>query len=90
MKSRQPKDPLQTLPGIGPSLAQDLRDLGFREPADLHGGDPERMYTDLCEMRGERMDPCVLYVFRCVVNAVRNSEKDPELLKWWNWKGRTL
>ncbi len=26
---------LQALPGIGPSIATDLRDLGFRKPTDL-------------------------------------------------------
>ena len=79
---------LQSLPGIGPSLAADLRDLGFRETGDLHGADPERMYADLCELRGEHQDRCVLYVFRCAVYAVDTPERDPELLKWWNWKDR--
>lgn len=81
---------LRSLPGIGPSLAADLRELGFRETGDLHGADPERMYADLCELRGVRQDPCVLYTFRCAVYAVTARERDPELLKWWNWKGRTL
>ena len=90
MTPRKHKDPLQALPGIGPSLARCLRDLGFREPADLHGGDPERMFMDLCELRGERIDRCVLYTFRCAVYAVTPGEKDPEMLKWWNWKERKL
>ena len=77
---------LQSLPGIGPSLAACLRDLGFHEPADLHGRDPERMFTDLCEIRGEKMDRCVLYTFRCAVYAVSTADHDPYLLKWWNWK----
>jgi len=81
---------LESLPGIGPSLARDLRDLGFRAPADLHGQEPERMYTDLCELRGQRLDPCVLYAFRCAVYAVTANDPDPELKKWWNWKGRTV
>ena len=81
---------LQSLPGIGPSLSADLRDLGYREVADLHGADPERMYADLIELRGVHQDPCVLYTFRCAVYAASTSEHDPELLKWWNWKGRTL
>lgn len=87
---RKPTDPLQALPGVGPSIAADLRELGFREPADLHRADPRRMYDDLCEMRGVRMDPCVLYVFRCAVYASTPGPKDPELAKWWNWKDRSL
>ena len=88
-KRRNPTD-LQSLPSIGPSLAQDLRDLGYGAPADLHGQDPERMFADLCELRGEAIDRCVLYSFRCAVHAVTVGDDDPELAKWWNWKNRRL
>ena len=81
---------LQSLPSIGPSLALCLRDLGFQSPADLHGQDPEQMFVDLCELRGQKMDRCVLYSFRCAVYAVISHDKDPELAKWWNWKDRAL
>ena len=86
----KPKDGtgLQSLPSIGPSLAQDLRDLGLDSPADLRGRDPERMFEDLCELRNERIDRCVLYSFRCAVHSVTSEDRDPELLKWWNWKDR--
>jgi len=77
---------LQALLGIGPSMAADLQDLGFREPADLRGEDPEKMYFDLCALRGQKIDRCVLYVFRCAVYAATNEAPDPELLKWWSWK----
>lgn len=80
------KDPLQVLPSIGPSLATDLRDLGFNEPQDLHGQDPERMFSDLCTMRGEKIDRCVLYSFRCAVYAANTATPAPHLMKWWNWK----
>lgn len=79
-------DPLQALPGVGPSISKELKDLGFFEPADLRGRNPEEMYADLCELRGERIDRCVLYVFRCAVHSASTDEVDPELLKWWNWK----
>ena len=84
------KDALQVMPGIGPSLAADLRELGMREPADLRGLDPTGLYRELCERRGERQDPCVLYVFRCAVYYASTpaADRDPELLKWWNWKNR--
>lgn len=83
-------DNLQTLPSIGPSLAQDLRDLGIRSAAQLGRRDPERLYTALNDLRGQRQDPCVLYSFRCAVYAARTARPKPALLKWWNWKGRTL
>jgi hypothetical protein len=84
------KDDLQSLPGIGPSLARDLRALGIRRPADLRKRDPERLYVRLNRLRGERQDPCVLYAFRCAAYAARTHGPRPELLKWWNWKDRAL
>lgn len=80
------QDDLQSIPGIGRSLAADLRDLGFRGVADLAGRDPEVMYRNLCELRGAAQDRCVLYVFRCAVYFASEETHDPELLKWWNWK----
>jgi hypothetical protein len=83
-------DPLQDIPGIGPSLAKDLRDLGYGVVANLVHEDPEAMYSRLNRLRGERQDPCVLYVFRCAVYFASTTDPDPELLKWWAWKGRRL
>ena len=87
---RHSNDTLQTLPGIGPNLARDLRDLGFQDPSELCGRDPEEMFTKLCDLRGEKIDRCVLYAFRCAVNFASNGTSDPELLKWWNWKDRAV
>lgn len=90
MKTTRDKDPLQAIPGVGPSLAEDLRDLGFEKVNDLRAADPEVMYSDLTRIRGVRQDPCVLYVFRCAVYFASTEDPDPELLKWWAWKGRSL
>lgn len=82
------RDPLQEIPGVGPSLAADLRLLGIRRVADLKGRDPERLYRRLERLTGSRQDPCVLYTFRCAVYYASTPRPRPELLKWWNWKGR--
>ena len=82
------KDELQTIPGVGPSIARDLRKLGVRRVSDLKRRKPENLYKKLCTITGERQDPCVLYVFRCAVYYASNERHDPELLKWWNWKDR--
>lgn len=79
---------LTRIPGVGPSIAQDLQALGFRSVDDIAGADPERMYRDLCVLRGAHIDRCVLYVFRCAVYFAKNTDHDPKLLKWWNWKDR--
>ncbi len=77
---------LEIIPGVGPSMAGDLKDLGIQTVQDLHDRDPEMLYRDLCTLRRARIDPCVLYVFRCAVYYANNTSHDPELLKWWNWK----
>jgi hypothetical protein len=84
------RDELLTIPGIGPSLAADLHELGVRSLGGLKRRDPERLYRRLNARRGIRQDPCVLYAFRCAVYFARTRRPSPRLLKWWNWKGRTL
>lgn len=90
MARRHAADEVQRAPGIGPSLAQDLHDLGVHSLASLARRDPERLYERLCSLRRERQDPCVLYAFRCAVYYSRTPRPKRHLLKWWNWKGRTL
>ncbi len=77
---------LQNIPGVGPSITRDLLDLGVGRVVELRGRDPDLMYDHLCELRGERIDPCVKYVFRCAVYFASNEVHDPALLQWWNWK----
>ena len=88
----QKRDPnsqlLETIPGVGPSIARDLRELGIHHVRHLTHEDPRRLYEALCDLRHERIDPCVLYVFRCAVYYASNDSYDEELLKWWNWKDR--
>ena len=79
-------DPLQEIPGVGPSLASDLRRLGYSSVLDLRGEDPEAMYTRLCLVEGAHIDRCVLYVFRCAVYYASHEAHEADKLKWWNWK----
>lgn len=81
------RDPLQAIPGVGPSTAADLRALGIRSVAQLRRRSPRRLYDRLSALRGPQ-DPCVLYVFRCAVYYASTPTPKPELLKWWNWKDR--
>jgi hypothetical protein len=77
---------LEELPNVGSSIAIDLWDLGIREPDDLIGKDPERMYVDLCEQRGAHIDRCMLYVLRAVVYIASTDKVDPDKKMWWKWK----
>ncbi len=81
-----PHGDLQQIPGVGPSIARDFHDLGLLEVEELQNADPERLYDDLCRLRGEHIDRCVLYVFRCAVYYASEPEPDPDRLLWWNWK----
>jgi hypothetical protein len=88
MKNPYKNKGLQVIPSIGPSMAVDLIDLGYRSVSDLKGEDPEAMYARLCRLRGRPVDRCVLYVFRCAVYFAGTKNPEPELLKWWNWKDK--
>jgi len=86
MKNRSSSKGLQIIPGVGPSMEQDLIDLGYSSVSGLKGADPELMYQRLCGLRGQHIDRCVLYVFRCAVYFASTKTPEPERLKWWNWK----
>ncbi|MBN2481388.1 MAG: Mitomycin resistance protein mcrB [Bacteroidales bacterium] len=85
-KGDKKSDDLEAVPGIGKSIAKDLRDIGISRASDLVHKDPQKLYDDLCKKRKTRIDPCVLYVFRCAVYFAEHDDHNPELLKWWNWK----
>jgi len=76
----------QTIPGVGKSIAGDLWNMGFRNINQLKNKNPDRLYSDICNLYGTHVDKCMLYVFRCAVYFASNKKHDSELLKWWNWK----
>ena len=80
------KDELRRIPGVGVSIAQDLRDLGIYRVEDLRGADPQALYDRLEAQMGVHVDRCMLYVLRCAVYYASEFPHDPELLKWWSWK----
>lgn len=79
---------LESIPGVGKSIAQDLRDIGVDRPSCFKGKNPERLYEKLCKLRGQPIDRCMLYVFRCAAYYVNNKRHDAEKLKWWYWKDK--
>ena len=80
-----PKDSLYTIPGFGKASVRDLNHLGIYKLADLKGKDPEIIYADLEKVCRSHVDRCVLYGFREAVYFAEGG-RDPEKLKWWNWK----
>ena len=87
-KRMESQKEFQTIPGVGRSLSKDLVDLGYKNIDDLRDANPEKMYQNLCDLRNQPIDRCVLYVFRCAVYFANNDIPEPELLKWWNWKDK--
>jgi hypothetical protein len=85
MKAKSLKD-FRRIPGVGPSIAEDLWELGFRSVEELADKDPQKLYDELCSLHGCHVDRCMLYVFRLAVYFASNTTHDPDKLKWWNWK----
>jgi hypothetical protein len=77
---------LQQIPGVGPSIARDLLDIGITSVEDLKGKDPERLYDKSNRVAGVVQDRCLLYVFRCAVYFAETRNPSPEKLQWWYWK----
>jgi hypothetical protein len=84
------KSALLQIPWIGKTIAKDLMEMGITEVQDLRGRDPEALYDLHNRFRGSVQDPCMFYTFRCAVYYADTppEKRDPELLKWWNWKNR--
>jgi hypothetical protein len=83
------RDELQRIPGVGPSIAKDLRGLGIRKIADLKGRSPQRMFERSNQLRGVVQDRCLLYVFRCAVYFAETAKPSKAKLNWWYWKDRS-
>jgi hypothetical protein len=72
---------LQTMPNVGPAMAEDLLRLGIRSPGDLIGRDPDEMYDELGRLDGIRHDPCVRDIFAAVVSYAETGRAAP----WWHF-----
>ncbi len=72
---------LLEIPNVGPATVDNLCLLGITQPGHLIGRDPYQMYDRLCQISGERHDPCVIDVF---ISAVRFME-GAQPKKWWHY-----
>ncbi len=72
---------LEQLPNIGPSLAADLRSIGIEHPSDLCGQNAFHLYHRLCEVSGQRQDPCVLDTFMAATDFMCGAVAAP----WWKY-----
>lgn len=84
--AKHPSHVFLTIPGVGKTVARDLWNIGIESVDQLKRQDPQELYGRLCEYQGQRVDRCMLYVFRCAIYFVNTKEPNPRLCKWWNWK----
>lgn len=70
---------LRDIPNIGPSMAADLRALGFDTPSKLIGQDPYAMYQRMMQISGCYQDPCVCDTFIAAVRFMEGAPPHP----WW-------
>jgi len=75
---------LTDLPNIGPASAADLRILGYHSPTQIIGQDPLIMYQHLCDITGQRHDPCVIDVFMSITDFLQGNPPQP----WWKFTAK--
>lgn len=78
-------DDLQSIPGVGKSIASDLRAIGIARVSDLRGANPDELFDKSNIHAGIVQDRCLLYVLRCAIYYAEGGREE-EKLKWWNWK----
>jgi hypothetical protein len=72
---------LRRMPNVGPAVAGDLLLLDIRSPDELKGQDPKALYDRLCEVTGQRHDPCMLDTMMAVVDFAESGVPR----KWWEF-----
>jgi len=70
---------LDALPNIGKAGMADLQLIGIHHPKELIGKDAFKLYIQLCDVTGEKHDPCMIDVFMSVINFMEGGEPLP----WW-------
>jgi len=76
---------LEDLMSVGPAMLQDFELLGVESVSQLRRRSPQRMYRELCRLRGQRMDPCCLDVFVAAVAQAKDPHLPVEQRQWWYW-----
>jgi|SRR5271168_5361257 hypothetical protein len=76
---------LGDLISVGPKTLRDFQLLGVRNLSQLAKSNPETLYKRLCQMYGQRIDPCCLDVFSAAVAQARNPQLPEDQCVWWYW-----
>jgi len=76
---------LRDLVSVGPAMLKDFERLGITTVTQLRLRSPERMYRNLCRLKGQRIDPCCLDVFVAAVAHAKDPHLPIEQRQWWYW-----
>lgn len=66
-------------------MLADFEMLGVANVDQLKRQSPRKMYDKLCELTGQRQDPCVLDTFTCAVAQAKDPNLPAEQRNWWYW-----
>jgi len=72
---------LEALPNIGKAIATKLQSIGIEHPNQLIGKDPFELHAELCLMKGQKVDPCIIDVFMAAIYFMEHGET----LAWWTF-----
>ncbi|USG66464.1 helix-hairpin-helix domain-containing protein [Brevibacillus ruminantium] len=72
----------QTIPSIGPKLAEDLVRLGYYSLDELRGRDGAELIDTLELIYGCQIDPCVEDQIRCVIHHADYPDSQKQ---WWEF-----
>ena len=76
---------LSDLVSIGPAMLRDFEMLGVHSVSQLARRSPEKLYEQLCAVKGQSIDICCLDTFRAAVEQARNPNLPANQRQWWYW-----
>lgn len=76
---------LRDLVSVGPAFIDVFDLLGIKSVRDLRDKKAEKLYAQLQQRRGEKMDICCLDVFRAAIEQARDPNLPADKCQWWYW-----
>ena len=72
---------LAKLRNVGKATLGDFETLGIATVGQLANADVDILYVQLCELTGQRHDPCVRDVFTAAIHQAKTGEA----VNWWTY-----
>ena len=80
-ETRQLKD----LVSVGPATLKDFELLGISSVEQLIDKEPEDLYEEIKKRFEQKIDICLLDVFRVAIEQARNPSLPHEKCQWYYW-----